>query len=333
MQVALGYAEGHLLRGETPLDAEGQEGDPTHLPLDYARELLDRISADPGFSPEELEDHPGRPPIKADRDTHVLMSELLRQAFPTCYIVGEEATKEEWEVAEQAPSGALIFSVDAIDGSLPYEALSFGYSTNVLAFRRAATQTHLTLAAVANSSRFVAVYEDAGSAGSVWVGSLTPSEPEAGDDFSYAPRLKSMAEPACQNWVDGTVALVAAQAKHRVRAAELLSDPSLTIFTTGGAPAALGLVLGRLEALVTTDEQAVHDAAYLPILASLGVPIVTHTGVPLSLPDVLNFFGKVAVSAEDRLARPVPPFVAAREDYTARRLAGALTFPGHHDRA
>ncbi len=320
MRTALIYAEGHLLKGETPLDTD--LADAADLPYDYKRVLLAALAADPGFTARELEIHQGRPPIEADRSTHTVMAEMLRQSFPGCYVVGEEATEIEWASAEQAPAGSLIFSVDAIDGSLPYETLTFGYSTNVLAFRRTEVSTHLLLAAVANSSHFVAAYADPNT---VSVGSLRDYGLRSlQDPLAVSRGVTETLSPMHEDFCDGTVAVVAAQARHRLRAEKLFSDSELILFTTGGAPAALGLIMGKLEALVSTSRQTTHDAAYLPILAFLGMTIITDRQIHLGLPDVLNFFSQVAISEEDRLAHPVPSFVAARNPQTAGRLARAV---------
>jgi fructose-1,6-bisphosphatase/inositol monophosphatase family enzyme len=323
MRDALRFAESHLLLGEIPLDAETTG--PFNLPFDCKEELKAWVG-DPSFTQENHDPQFGLPPSDADRETHNLMTRTLRRAFPDCHIVGQGAHEDEWALAEQASPGSIIFSVDAIDGSLPYDTLTFGYSTNVLAFQRTSpAQTQLLLSAVANSSHFVAVYEDPGT---VSVGSLRGGPP---DDKDKPPELKSVTEPSRNDMRDGTVALVAAQAKHRHGASERLwADAGLTIFTTGGAPAAIGLILGRLDALVTSEAQTTHDAAYLPILAALGIPILAETTSGprmLGLPDVLNFFSHVAISARDRLAHPVPRFVAARTPKQAGMLSSYYFSP------
>lgn len=302
MQSALTFSQQHLLEGESAVDAETWY--PDELPTDERDRLLIGLVTDRGLNEYELEVHLGAEPIPADRRTHTVMAGLLRKTFPSCYVVGEEATEEEWIAAEQAPIGGLIFSLDAIDGSLPYDTLTFGYSTNVLAFVRTMTRDELHLAAVANSSGLIAAYEHPGS---VLVGTFS--------------RHRSLTLPVSEDFRDGTVALLASDPTHRATARPLFNDPELTIFTTGGAPASLGLVMGRLAALVATKSQTTHDAAYLPILAFLGVPIVVEGNIALSLPDVLSFFSQVARNQDDRRAHPVPRFVAARSPQFAFKLA------------
>jgi hypothetical protein len=313
LEAGLRYAQQHLLAGDGALDAELWL--PTELPEDERQRLLLELQGRSGQSDEDLMEHLGDPPIPADRLTHNVVAGFLRQSFPSCYVVGEEATKDEWIAAEGAAEGAMIFSLDAIDGSLPYECLTFGYSSNLLAFRRERDRHELLLAAIANSSGYLALYE---APGRLYVGNFDKLK-QISELEPLVPRPRHEHE---------TVAIVAAKARDRKKAAFLYEEPEfseLTIWTTGGAPAALGLIIGSLGAVVCTRDQTTHDAAYLPILAFLGIPIVAaDSQVVLSFADVLHFFERVAVTPDDRLAHPVPRFVAARNVTLAMRLARSL---------
>ncbi|MFL6146524.1 MAG: hypothetical protein ACJ72I_03230 [Pseudonocardiaceae bacterium] len=311
LKTGLRFAQRHLLAGDAGLDAESWLS--TELPEDERQRLLLELQGPAGQSSEDLIDHLGDPPIPADRLTHNVVASFLRHSFPSCHVVGEEATNDEWTAAEAAGDGSLIFSLDAIDGSLPYECLTFGYSSNLLAFRRIGNRHDLLLVAIANSSGYLAVYE---APGRLHVG-----------DFDNLKEISEL-DPLAMRPRHETVAIVAAKAKDRRRAAFLYEEPDLaelTIWTTGGAPAALGLIIGNLGAIVCTSDQTTHDAAYLPMLAFLGIPIIAcESGVVLSFPDVLGFFQRIAVVPDDRLAHPVPRFVAARDMELAARLAKSV---------
>jgi hypothetical protein len=114
---------------------------------------------------------------------------------------------------------------------------------------------------------------------------------------------------------------LAAEADYRRRCAALLSHEDYTVFTTGGTPASLGMMFGGLEALVSVEPQAVHDASYLPILAAQGtVSICTRDGSFLTLDEISTCFESVTRWTD----KPVPPFVAARNPRTAKTLADLL---------
>ena len=307
MERGLLFAGEHLLQGETPIDAEAESY--IDLPDDYRTTLVNSLLGDRGFTQQEIEEHPGLDPIPADRSTHVFIMNLLQRDFPGCYVVGEEATFDEWNMTQDAPIGSLIFVVDAIDGSLNFDSLTFGYGTTFIAVRRGETSDTLLCALVANSSGFFLAFE-------------APGDVLAGTFTSY----KSITQPFTTDFRADTVAVYASEAKHKVLARELLLDDSFSVFTTGGAPASLGMVIGRLGALACLKPSSMHDTAYLPALAFLGITILTNTGQPLFLNDVLNLFGRVARTDRDRRARPVPSLVAARNPATARELVNLL-FP------
>ena len=303
-----------LLQGEAAIIAD----DALDLPAGEWDRLLTDLEKDVGFSQVDLDEHLGSPPIAADRATHVVMRSVIQHAEPSAAVVGEEATTEEWDQAVASQPGQLLFQLDAIDGSLPYETVTFGYSSNLLAYSRGRNQDQLLLAAVANSSGFTALYQQAlgQPSGEVLVGRL-------GGEF------KPLLDPLRNDVRAETVAVLGTTWKHRQGLLAVVDDPGFTVFTTGGAPAALGLITGRLAALVCTDPQTTHDTAYLPVLAALNIPIFTRTraglGVQaLGLQDVLRFFSQVARSQQDRKAKPVPPFVAARNPQFARVLLDKL---------
>lgn len=308
MQQALAFAADHLLRGEEILDADLWIAD--DLPIDERERLLTFLREGAEYSDDDLRNHLGLPPIPADRRTHLLMCDIIRRQFPHALIVGEEASEHEWDMAEQAGPGSLLFSLDAIDGSLPYDALTFGYSCNVLAYEREVAEDRLIFAAVANSSGFLAAFE---APDTVLLGTFANHD--------------SIVQPLTNDFRSSSIAVLSAMPKHRALISGLLRRDDLTIFSTGGAPPSIGLMAGRLAALACTEPQTTWDAAYLPILSFLGVPIILADGTTVLHDDVLSYFSQVARTQADRTAHPVPRFVAARDPVfgfeIARHLFGA----------
>ena len=261
------------------------------------------------------------PDIPADRATHTAINAIIHQEYPHSLVVGQKATDAEWSVAETAPDGSLIFAVDAIDGSIPYKALTFGYSTNILVFRREGASDRALMAAVSSPNGLCLLWESTSPspAGACHVG-LWHDHPLGHSDWGVL-----LADPLTTA-TKGTVAVLAADRRHRDQAAALLDDESLTVFTTGGAPASFGMALGNLESLVATRRQTLWDAAYLPALISLGIPVISlEDGSSLSSTGVAHMFSQMAREPANRQARPVPPFVASRTHSRASQLARMLS--------
>ncbi|MFI9505528.1 hypothetical protein [Nocardia sp. NPDC052566] len=327
MVEGLTFANGLLLGGNDVIDAE--TWDSSDIQHRKALRRLALLAEDVGLSDADLGRHPGHEPIPADRDTHVVMQHRLRILFPGCYVVGEEATEHDWWAAIGSPPGSLIFSIDALDGSTLYESFTFGYACNLLAYRRVKGNENLLMfAAVMNSSGFVACYqrdEQGALVGNVYTATDialgTDTDDSAARGAAIGKRLVSITDPVV---LDGfradTVATNASDPARRRVIAPLLADKDLYVSTLGGAPAALGLVLGGLAALVCPRAQTTYDTAYLPILASLGITIYTmhegKEGFTLGLKEVLGFFDHLAgvggAWTTEGVTKPVPAFVAAR---------------------
>jgi len=303
--VGLRFASRHLLDGDDLLAAD--KWHPDDLAVDERDRLLNFIANGAEFTGLELERHLGSPPIPADRRTHLAITEEIRKHFPHSYVVGEEASDPEWDMAQEAPTGSLIFQIDAIDGSLPYETLTFGYSVNILAYERQIDRDELLVSALANSSGFMAMYQEGVG---VTAGSL--------DD------QRRLTEPLSTEYNSESIAALGALPRHRVLIEPLLRDDFLTVFTSAGAPAAFGIILGKLAVLVATKNQTTHDAAFLPIVASMGLPILVDGGLVLGVEDVKNLFSHVARRQKDRRDRPIPRFVVARNPIVGASIARRL---------
>lgn len=148
LQSGLRFAGAYLLDGDEVLSAESWH--PDEISVDERDRLLQLLTSGAEFTDAELNRHLGSPPIPADRRTHLVLVDALQTHFPHAYVVGEEASDREWDIAEGAPEDSLIFQVDAIDGSLPYDTLTFGFSVNLLAYRRGPKTDELLFAALVN---------------------------------------------------------------------------------------------------------------------------------------------------------------------------------------
>lgn len=273
-------------------------------------ELLEALLSDPGLAEEDLELHLGEPPLLTDRRVHTIISSVIRAHRPDAYIIGEEATTSEWEEADNAPTGSEIITIDAIDGSVPYQCLGFGYSSNILVHQRWRRDDTLMLSAVANSSGILVLYHE----GEVIVGDVN------------APTQFTVASSPLVDPKIGSVAILGALPRHRVRIADVLGDAEATVFTVAGAPAAAGLIAGSLESLVAHSPQTLHDAAFLPMLAALRIPILSETGEWLESSEIDRLFKRQWDGAAEhpRSQHPCPAFVASRNPLRAMRLAKKL---------
>jgi hypothetical protein len=132
------------------------------------------------------------------------------------------------------------------------------------------------------------------------------------------------------------VACVAASPRHRELIAPLLAtgvdwqlpgpntapNAGLTVLTLGGAPAAIGLVVARLAALVLPNPQTLHDAAPMLALAALDIASFDERGNPVSYPELKARFNELArpAAGHDRF-HPVPRLLFARRPELGRLLA------------
>lgn len=308
-----------LLSGDGSLDTELWRGD-WSISAAESDSLIGRLLVDSGASSDESSDVP------ADRTTHQHIAAAIQNCMPHSVVVGQKATTTEWCTAEGSGDGTIIFLVDAIDGATPYKTLTFGYSTNILAFRRESNLDRLLIAVVANPNGPCLTWDgvDLGDPGVATLGDWTSFNQ---DQAEWGRVLSApLADP-----IPGTVAVLAASPRHRAHSAQLLASDGLTIFTTGGAPASLGLAAGRLESLAATRKQTLYDAAYLPALVTLGIHVVSlEDGTELTQSGVERLFSRVARTPSDREVRPVPPFVASRSREAALQVRERLRNPARN---
>lgn len=277
----------------------------------------------------------GLPQIEADVTAHKLIAALIGELEPNAVVVGEEASGDAWDEWAAAEPGTIIYSVDSIDGSAPYDSLSFGYSSNLLMYVRQPDRTDaLVMSIVVNSSRLVLVYQVPNRVTVSYANTIqrTPlDEPVVAPDDVRA----------------GFTAVVGAQPAARRRAAVLLDttrswglptlryggvdhhDPPLTVFTTGGAPVTLGLALGKLDAIVFTQHQTIHDAAGVPALLALGLKAHGRSG-PIESRALLEEFNLLD-RPNSAGYKPIEPLVICRDESLGRLMAERLWSDGKLD--
>lgn len=275
----------------------------------------------------ERESAAGLPQIAADDLIHRVLARLIMNDEPQAVVVGEEALPEDWDAWAAASPGTVVYSLDSVDGSSPYDSLSFGFSTNMLMYVRQADGTDaLVMSIVMNSSGLALVYQ---APNSVYV--------------AHAGERRQIIEPGVgpDDVRPGFAAVVGAMPNARRRSAEILdtttswnlpplrsggkeeADPPLTVFTAGGAPATWGIAMGRLDAFVCTEPQTVHDTAGIPALLALGLKAYGDGGVQLDSKSLrLSFNGLARPKSANY--RPIPRLVIARDDALARLIASRL---------
>ena len=312
------------------LSEHWRESSMNHLLAESARRKSGASSGDGVRESSE-----GLAQIKADRDTHNTLRDRLQEDEPEAIVVGEEAEPHDWDAFEAAPPGSVIYSLDSIDGSSPYDSLSFGFSTNLLMYlRQKDGSDRLLMSLTVNSSRLGLVYQFPKM---VYVQSPPAVYVSQGDE------RRLIVEPgvAQDDVRRGFVAAVAAQPHARRAVAEILDttrswglppfqwskqleeDPPLTVFTTGGAPATWGIAMGRLDAFVCASPQTVHDTSGIPALLSLGLRAFGDAGKQLDSDSLMRLFDTLDRPGSLNY-KPIPRLVIARHNDLAQSIAECL---------
>jgi hypothetical protein len=271
----------------------------------------------------------GQPVIAEDINSHNRIKRLIRQspipALRNSFIVGEEASECEWNAAEDAPPGSLVLDVDPIDGSSNFDSMAFGFSTNVVAFRKTAVGKHyeMLLAMVIGSNRFTVAWQFGNR---VFARYGAGAFLEIHDPISKAPRI-------------GYTAAVAAMPHHRAKIAQLMEtpadsfwdlptyetggkryhEPAPTVYTMGGAPATIGLVIGRCSASVITSPQTIHDTAGVPAMLALNLHVFGAEGA-VDRHALMKKFNALDRPKSGNYT-PIPPLVIGRDAAFTGRLA------------
>lgn len=262
----------------------------------------------------------GQPAIVEDANSHRRIRHLLNNTgFPQltqAILVGEEAAQSAWDEAMEAPPGTMVIDVDPIDGSSNYDAMAYGFSTNILAYMKTARGKHFELVVAMVTGGYHSVAWQLNK--KVVVRSRRRGFIEITEPISTAPRA-------------GYIAAVAAMPHHRAKIATLLEtasdpswnlphyetggkqfhDPTPTVNTMGGAPATIGLALGRCSLSVTTSPQTIHDTAGVPALLALNLPIWDENG-PVDRVALMELFNQLNSPNSDNYT-PIPPLIIGRD--------------------
>ncbi|MCM0616546.1 hypothetical protein MOD31_10970 [Paenarthrobacter sp. TYUT067] len=261
-----------------------------------------------------------------DVAAHVLISEKLRERVPGSIVVGEEASERDWAKCGAAPAGTLVWQLDAIDGSALQDTVGFGYSANVILYRKvegAPAEPVVSVTVTSSSTMMAWVYT-----GQVGASHLNSIDPHTGE-----PMILELLEPvkSVEQVREGWVAVVAAQAKDRAKVRPLF-ETDLSIMTLGGAPALPGLLLEKLAAIVIPSPQTRHDAPLLPLASHMGMHFIDiATGENYSDADVRAFFAGIA-HPNDVDYKPVPAMVISRDLLFGIELANIIR-NGRRDKA
>ncbi|MEY1677900.1 hypothetical protein AB4Z55_27395 [Gordonia sp. ABKF26] len=301
------------------------------LPADESAEALrsllaagnDRV-ADAGL--EQTED---------DRLVHYMLVDAYQDVFQDVggiVVIGEEAPDTAYAIWRQLPIGQMYIVLDAIDGTLPRQVSGEGASINASIYLRAgeivADIAHDTLLATVTTK----------TSGTHLIGQHPGSTFVAHRDGPIV-RLSEFGVRADQVRL-GSVAVVAAQGHHREGPAAVLldtivrgwnlpatrsgsrviTDPSLTVFTGGGAPALFAYAAGHLETVVFPKPQTVHDVTGIVHTAALGGHIFLLGGEEIGL-DELRYWCQTVAHPKSKAYRPVPALLLSRDETRGRIIA------------
>ena len=228
--------------------------------------------------------------------------------------------------------------LDALDGSALFDTVTYGHGATAGLYRAGhGGAVELLYTVTVNSTGLALVYLARHDA--VFVGS-------AGAEGTFR-RITATDLWPVENIRHDVVACVAASPRHRELVAPLFATDvdwplpgretpphaGLTVVTTGGAPAAIGLVVARLAALVLPNPQTLHDAAPMLALAALEIPTFDERGIPVSYPALKAQFHELARPDAGHAAyHPVPRLVFSRRPELGRLLAERIFGRAEDDR-
>lgn len=267
----------------------------------------------------------GHSQTEFDVVAHLLAAEALTRILPGSVVVGEEATVAAWDAAQTTRPGDYIWLLDAIDGSNLQDTVGFGFSSNVILYR---------VVGEGRADPVAGIVVTASSLMASWVGPrlVTVAYLSAGRQGRHAPDTRVLDAPivAACDVRQGYVAVAGAEPDRRALVMPLLQSTSLTVLSAGGAPAAAGLLLGRLSALILPEASTRHDAVpLLALAAGQGMSFVAISDEREFADDeVRQLFSNVerpkVAGTDNPRYRPVPPMVIARRRDHAHHLASAL---------
>lgn len=280
---------------------------PEHDRWSHLKRLIE--AADP------REHQEGGAQTKNDVAAHLLIGTDLKALIAGSIVVGEEASKRDWARFRAAPPGTFVWVLDAIDGSALQDTVGFGYSANVILYRKldGKPEEPLLMVTVTSSSTMT---------GWLYTGQVGASHLNALDPNTGEPMILELLEPVkpLDQVRQGWVAVVAAQAKDRAKVHTLFQS-DLSIMTLGGAPALPGLLLERLAAVVIPSPQTRHDAPLLPLASHMNMHFVDIERCEFySDAQIRSFFTGVVPPSHPNY-KPVPAMVVSRDPLFGMELA------------
>lgn len=294
---------------------------------EYREHVLNVV--DSQFGDEPKLSKIGQPAIVEDAKSHKRIRQLLDSTdiaqLNAAILVGEEAGRKAWDAAMDAPEGTMVIDVDPIDGSSNYDSMAFGFSTNILAYVKTGRGKNFQLIVAMVTGGHHSVAWQLGNKVSV--------------RSRRSPLFNEITEPIAKVPRDGYISSVAAMPHHRAKVASLLEtpsdaswnlpfyesggkqfhDPTPAVYTMGGAPATIGLAIGRCSAAVTTSPQTIHDTAGVPAMLALNLPIFDASG-PVDRVALMELFNQLDSADSDNYT-PIPPLVIGRDPQFAAQVA------------
>lgn len=283
----------------------------------------------------DRESNKGLAQTPLDRDVHRALRKRLRHLIKGSLVAGEEANPADWTRATDAArrqTGALVWIVDAVDGSGPQDTCGYGYSTNILLYDTAERSAVPILSVMVKENGLMIGWIEGHTPIAVYLNVRHGSA----HGFRVVPLTEPLADPKLvtherERWV----ATVAAQPKDRQLITPLLTaDSPWTVMTMGGAPAMAGLVVDKLGAVIISKPQSRHDAA--PLLAIAKVGGVGHdlfflgiqSGELFSPEAIASFFRGIvrppATKSDNPAYTPIPPMIVGRDRNIVESLRAEL---------
>lgn len=302
----------------------------------HSYNVLEQINnGDLSRTDEEVrESNIGQPAIAEDDEAHRRICAAFARSplasLRSAVVTGEEAGPSIWDITMEGVRGTIVADTDPLDGSGPYDSMACGFSTNITVYSKLGTGRRFQMLlsiVVASSGHWVAWQLGRQLGGRVFVGHGKHLGFEINEPRSREPRA-------------GVVAMVAAMPHHRERAAQVLAtrtdvewslppylsggrvhpDPTPAVYTMGGAPATIGLVIGRLSAMGWTSPQTIHDTAGVPAMLALGLPAYSASG-PVDRAKVMRQFTQLDRPESGSDYTPIPPMVIGRDEAFVKLLA------------
>lgn len=275
--------------------------------------LAARLVGDVEPETMNFEGHVGAPPAAIDAE----MSFWFRDRIEA---LGIQYDSEDVHAALNVAPGVEIGSTDPVDGT-ELALGTFGSWSVVVLFdvvRSANSRSHVT-GAIATSNGAVVSWWCVNRLGAIWCELSGPLSFEGIQPIATETKivLPVAATDSAIGLVPGRADLVGAVAwtptrRRLLREAWDLDRADIYLKNTAGTPEVLGLLRGKLGAMIEVEQVQLHDAAHLIPLVMLGGSVVTPAGDET---DVFKHFERL-----HRKDRKIGPYVAASNPEALARI-------------